>query len=164
VAKLDKVKNKAAQQLGRLRWYGVSAEARKRAAQKLGRLRWRGVSAKARTHAKLAVKGREAKRAQRRIDSESRLSANVKEGLLEAAYRHGELKISNAFYKFGYLYIDELGADRKRLARWNGKHVSKSLRATLADSALVVLSPVGQRRSLLRGLIGRAHQREHSSA
>jgi hypothetical protein len=42
-----------------------------------------------------------------RDDTESRLSANVKEGLLEVAYRHSELKISNAFYKFGYLHIGE---------------------------------------------------------
>jgi hypothetical protein len=90
--------------------------------------------------------------------------ALTREELLEVRRRHGELKISSAFYKFGYLYIDELGADRKRLARWNGKHVSKSLRATLADSALVDLIPVGQRRSFLGGLIGRAHRHEHSSA
>jgi hypothetical protein len=94
------VKNKAAQHLGRLRWYGVSAEARKRAAQ----------------------------------------------------------KISNAFYKFGYLHIDELGVDRKWLARWKGQQVSKSLRAMLADSALVDLIPIGQRRSFLRGLIERVQQ------
>jgi hypothetical protein len=159
VAELNQVKNKAAQQLGRLRWYGVSAEARKRSAQKLGRLRWRGVNAKARTaHAKLAVRGREAKRAQRRHDIESHLTASLKTGLLEAAYRYSKLKISNAYYKFGYLHIDELGVDRKRLARWKGQQVSKSLRAMLADSALVDLIPVGQRRSFLRGLIGRAQQ------
>jgi hypothetical protein len=93
-----------------------------------------------------------------RDDTESRLSANVKDGLLEAAFQYSELKISNAFYKFGYLHIDELGVDRKRLARWKGQEVSKSLRAMLADSALVDLIPGGQRRSFLRGLIGRAQQ------
>jgi hypothetical protein len=150
--------------LCRLRWYGVSAEARKRAAQKLGRLRWRGVSARARTaHAKLAVRGREAKCAQRRIDIESRLSANVKEGMLEAAYRYSKLKISNAYYKFGYLYIDELCGDRKRLSRWNGRQVSKSLRAMLPDSALVDLIPVEQRLSFLRGLIGRSQRDDTES-
>jgi hypothetical protein len=48
-------------------------------------------------------------------------------GLLEAAYRYSELKISNAFYKFGYLHIDELGVDRKRLTRWRttGKQIAE---------------------------------------
>jgi hypothetical protein len=122
------------------------------------------VSARERkAHAKLAVQGREAKRAERRSDIESRLSANVKEGLLEAAYRYSKLTISNAYYKFGYLYIDEVCADRKRLARWNGRQVSKSLRAMLADSALVDVIPVEQRLSFLRGLIGRAQRDDTES-
>jgi hypothetical protein len=55
------------------------------------------------------VKGREAKRAQRRSDIEARLSASLKAGLLEAAYRHSELKTSNAFYKFGICTLTNWG-------------------------------------------------------
>lgn len=130
-----------------------------RAAQELARMRWLGVSAKARTaHGKKTVSAREKKRAERRSETEKRLTANIKAGLLEAEHRRKQLKISNAYYKFGYLYLYQLGVDRAKLAAWNGRSVSKSLRSMLADATLIDLIPAGQKLSFMRGLTNRASQ------
>jgi hypothetical protein len=179
-------------------WFVMSAMTKNSAAQELGRRRWSGVSAEARSiHAKLAVNAREEKRSRERANARARIPENI-ETLLADAARDDEYERS-AYYVCGYRLgvaqldqssrnrvirvlqrerreqfyqlnkwqrealvamraelhkepVERLALDRAKLIGWNGRRASTSLRAIFKDPAIAVAIPRPRHYLFLAGL------------
>lgn len=178
----------------------MSATTKNSAAQELGRKRWSGVSAEARSsHAKMAVNAREEKRARERAVAKARIPDSLEILLAKAA--RDDLYKPSAYYELGYrlgvtqlseasrnrlirtlarrrrelLYIghlrswrgiavestlsampgaqvERLELDLAKLTSWDDRRASTSLRAILRDPAIVAAIPRSRHHQFLAGL------------
>lgn len=126
------------------------------AAQALGRRRWLKVDAPGRSAAaRVAVKAREQKRARARRAIEQRLPADLAARLREAAHAHHP---RDAYAAIAEAQIDALACDRTMLRAWDGRSVSRALRAMLGAAEVVDLIPTKYRRAFLAGLKRAMHR------
>jgi hypothetical protein len=179
----------------------MSATTKNSAAQELGRKRWSGLSAEARSsHAKMAVKAREKKRSRERAAAMARIPEGIAVLLTDAA--RDDKEAPNAYYKLGYRLAaaqlsqasrnrviralerkrrellnrnghlrnwqggvveatihavrtapsGALALDLAKLASWDGHKASTSLRAIFKDPAIVRLIPHRRHYLFLAGM------------